>query len=110
MSLFEQYVKVSRHAGMQGGIEARRPALSGLVLACMVFFVSGMPALIYQLVWQRSLFTIYGINVESVAVVVTGFMLGLGLGSLLGGQLSRSRYPLLLMFGVIELAIGIFGV
>ena len=36
-----------------------------------LFFASGFPALLYQLVWQRSLFTIYGTNVESVTVVVT---------------------------------------
>src|SRR5579862_6413789 len=50
-----------------------------------LFFLSGFPALIYQIVWQRTLFIIYGVNVESVTVVVTAFMLGLGLGSLVGG-------------------------
>ena len=59
-----------------------------------VFFVSGFPALIYQIVWQRSLFTIYGVDSESIAVVVTAFLLGLGIGSLLGGTLSRTRFPL----------------
>lgn len=74
------------------------------------FFVSGFPALIYQLVWQRALFSIYGINVESVTVVVTAFMLGLGLGSLAGGLASRlPRLPLLLAFGVVEAGIGAFG-
>lgn len=81
-----------------------------LVLACAFFFVSGFPALIYQLVWQRSLFAIYGINVESVTVVVTAFMLGLGLGSVLGGVISRSkRMPLLTAFGIVEFGIGAFG-
>jgi MFS family permease len=56
-----------------------------------VFFCSGMPALIYQIVWQRVLFSIYGVNAESIAVV-SAFMLGLGLGSLLGGWASK-RYP-----------------
>ena len=46
----------------------------------VLFFFSGMPALIYQIVWQRVLFYIYGVNAESVAVVVSAFMLGLGLG------------------------------
>src|SRR5213078_1517436 len=48
------------------------------------FFFSGFPALLYQIVWQRALFTIYGVNIESVTVIVTVFMLGLGLGSLGG--------------------------
>ncbi|MBX3460128.1 MAG: fused MFS/spermidine synthase [Planctomycetes bacterium] len=75
-----------------------------------MFFVSGFPALVYQLVWQRSLFAIYGINVESVTVVVTAFMLGLGLGSLAGGVISASRrVPLLAAFAGIELCIALFG-
>ena len=83
---------------------------SSIKLLYAVFFVSGFPALLYQLVWQRKLFTIYGINIESITVVVTAFMLGLGLGSLLGGLLSRSRrlHPLMVFAGL-ELGIGLFG-
>lgn len=83
---------------------------SPLAAISAIFFVSGFPALVYQLVWQRALFAIYGINVESVTVVVTAFMLGLGLGSLAGGVLSRQqRLPLLFVFAAIELGIGLFG-
>lgn len=42
------------------------------------------------MVWQRTLVTIYGVNIGSVAVIVTVFMLGLGLGNLAGGKLSTS--------------------
>ncbi len=72
--------------------------------------MSGFPALIYQIVWQRSLFSIYGVNIESVTMVVSAFMLGLGLGSLLGGMISTvKRIPLLVIFGLVELGIGLFG-
>ena len=75
-----------------------------------VFFLSGVPALIYQIVWERALFTIYGVNVESVTVVVTGFMIGLGLGSLVGGWLSRmDRAPLLMLFAGAELGTATYG-
>ncbi|WP_245471113.1 hypothetical protein [Bradyrhizobium genosp. SA-3] len=79
-------------------------------LLCILFFFSGFPALIYQLTWQRSLFRIFGVNTESVTIVVTAFMLGLGLGSLAGGWLSKrgSVNPLLLL-GIIELATAAFG-
>ena len=75
-----------------------------------VFFLSGFAALLYQVIWQRTLLTIYGTNVESVAIVVTAFLLGLGLGSLAGGALSKvpSCSPLIL-FCVAELCIGCFG-
>jgi predicted membrane-bound spermidine synthase len=75
-----------------------------------IFVLSGFSALLYQVVWQRSLFAIYGINVESVTVIVTAFMLGLGVGSLVGGEVSKvpSR-PALLLFSMVELGIGVFG-
>jgi spermidine synthase len=76
----------------------------------LLFFVSGFPALLYQIVWQRALFTIYGVNIESVTIIVTVFMLGLGLGSLAGGSLSkRANIPLLAVFAAIELGIAVFG-
>ena len=75
-----------------------------------LFFCSGFPALLYQIVWQRSLFTLYGVNIQSVTVVVTAFMLGLGLGSLAGGMVSKHReLPLLAIFGLIELSIAGYG-
>jgi spermidine synthase len=80
-------------------------------LLCVLFFFSGFPALIYQLTWQRALFRIFGVNIESVTIVVTAFMLGLGLGSLAGGWLSRHRsIPLLPLLAAIELMTGCFGV
>jgi MFS family permease len=76
----------------------------------LLFFLSGFPALLYQIVWQRTLFTLFGTNVESVTLVVTVFMLGLGLGSLVGGVVSaRKNVRLLAAFGAAELCVGAFG-
>ncbi len=91
-------------------IERGREESSGLWFYYVLFFFSGFPALLYQIVWQRALFTIYGVNIESVTVIVTAFMLGLGLGSLGGGWLSkRPAMPLLAVFAAIELGISCFG-
>ncbi len=79
-------------------------------LLYVLFFLSGFAALLYQVVWQRTLFSIYGINVESVTMVVTAFMLGLGLGSLLGGAISKDpKRPTVLLFALVEGSIGLFG-
>jgi predicted membrane-bound spermidine synthase len=75
----------------------------------LLFFISGFPALIYQIVWQRALFAIFGVNIESVTIVVTAFMLGLGLGSLAGGKLSESHRAPLALFGIMELGIAAYG-
>ena len=54
-----------------------------------------------------ALFRIFGVNIESVTIVVTAFMLGLGLGSLVGGWLSKRRgIPLLPLLAAIELMTG----
>lgn len=77
----------------------------------VLFFFSGIPALIYQVVWQRALFALYGVNVQSVTVVVSAFMMGLGLGSLLGGALCQKQgVPLIAMFVIAETGTGVFGV
>ena len=75
-----------------------------------VFVLSGISALIYQLVWQRSLLMIFGSNVESVAMVVAAFLMGLGIGSIAGGWVSKQeRVSLVLCFGIAELCIGAYG-
>jgi predicted membrane-bound spermidine synthase len=77
-----------------------------MVWVYAIFAISGFSALLYQVVWQRALFAIY----ESVTVIVTAFMLGLGVGSLAGGAISKNpRRPALLLFALVELGIGAFG-
>ena len=77
----------------------------------VLFFVSGVAALVYQVAWQRTLFRYFGVNMEPVTIIGSIFMLGLGLGALAGGWLSRfSLRRLPLIFVAIELGIGLFGV
>ncbi len=79
-------------------------------LIAPLFFASGFAALIYQVVWQRSLTTMFGTNSESVSAVVASFMLGLGRGSLAGGALSRREaLSPLVLFGACEVAVGLYG-
>ena len=75
-----------------------------------LFLVSGASALIYQVCWQRLLFESVGVDIESVTIIVSTFMLGLGLGALAGGELA-DRFPdrTLHMFALIEMATAVFG-
>ena len=77
-----------------------------------LFFASGAAALVYQVVWQRLLTFSTGADSHSMTLIVAGFMVGLGLGSLAGGSLadrldSRRR---LLLFAACELAVALFAV
>lgn len=80
------------------------------LLAALLFFMSGFAALIYQVIWQRVLGIFSGVHIYSITMIVTAFMAGLGVGSLLGGRyadrLSRSRS--VLGFGACEVGIGVF--
>ena len=76
----------------------------------LVFCTTGFAALLYQVVWQRVLYSTFGVNVEAVTTVVTAFLAGLGLGSLVGGRLAKGPdRSILLLCAVVEIAIGIFG-
>jgi predicted membrane-bound spermidine synthase len=79
-------------------------------LIYFIFFLSGFSAMVYQIVWQRCLFRMYGINIESVTIIVAVFMLGLGLGCIMGGQISlKTSDKSILLFGLLEFGIGLFG-
>ena len=53
-----------------------------------IFFISGFSALIYQICWQRLLFTGFGIDLTSITVIVSVFMAGLGIGAFFGGRIA----------------------
>lgn len=90
-----------------GGTDATR--IRNAVLGA-IFFLSGAAALVYQISWQRLLFTSFGIDIESVTIVVSTFMLGLGAGAMAGGALAdRFHSRLLVLFAFCELGIGLFG-
>jgi spermidine synthase/MFS family permease len=73
----------------------------------LVFFLGGMPALIYQVAWQRVLTLFFGVDIYSTSVTVATFMLGLGVGSLFGGWLAdRVQRPALYYAGVEVLMAG----
>lgn len=75
----------------------------------LLFFLSGTAALAYQVAWQRKLFSAIGIDVVSVSIIVSAFMLGLGLGGILGGYIADRRARLVSWFSGIEFGIGVFG-
>ena len=78
-------------------------------LLATVFFLSGLASLVYQVAWQRMLTLHYGVGSVSIAVIVTIYMFGLGLGALVGGFLAERVKRRLLLYFVVELLIGCFG-
>lgn len=81
-----------------------------ILLVSVLFFLSGAAGLMYQTVWVRLLELYFGVTLTAITLIVSAYMAGLGLGSMLGGRIAgKSRNPVLL-YGVIEAAIGVFGI
>ena len=58
----------------------------------LLFFLSGISGLIYQVVWVRVFGNVFGNTIYSASIVVAVFMLGLGAGSYLVGAWADRRY------------------
>lgn len=53
------------------------------------FLVSGLCSLVYQVVWLRVAMAQFGVTTPQVSIVLSVFMAGLALGSVLAGRLAR---------------------
>ena len=81
---------------------------SAVPLATACFFLSGVAALLYEVVWMRLLAVAFGHTVYAVTTVLAAYMGGLALGSILAGKWAdRLRRPLR-TYGVLEAAIGLY--
>ena len=80
-------------------------------LVYFYFFVSGITALVYEIIWARQLTVIFGHTVYSVSIVLSAFMAGLGFGSYIWGHwidrvtVENEKTPPLLVYGRIEILI-----
>ena len=64
----------------------------------VLFFLSGISGLIYQVVWVRVFGNVFGNTIYSASIVVAVFMLGLGVGSYVVGAWADRRYARLRAF------------
>ncbi|GAA5265824.1 hypothetical protein ACOSOMT5_P2251 [Acidiphilium sp. MT5] len=67
-------------------VTAPRSVDFSLSLIGIGFFASGFCSLLYQIIWTRLAFAAFGIITPVLSVVVSVFMLGLGIGSIWGGR------------------------
>lgn len=79
-----------------------------LAIAAVLFFLSGATSLVFEVVFSRQLKLVFGSTAYATSTVLAAFMGGLALGSMLLGRFAdRVRRPLLL-YGVIELLVGLY--
>jgi len=64
------------------------------LISCLIFLLSGIAALVYEISWMRQIGTVLGHTVHAAAVVLAAYFLGLALGCWLGGRWARRVSPL----------------
>jgi len=76
----------------------------------ILFGLSGMAALVYEVTWIRPLTLVFGNTTYAVSTIIAAFIFGLGLGSWIAGKYSdRIKNPFK-FFGFTQLGIGFYGV
>src|SRR5208283_4078568 len=78
----------------------------------LLFFLSGFSSLVYQVVWTRLAFASFGIITPVLSVVLSVFMLGLAVGSWMGGRFisrltGKTGLSAIMFYALAELTIGL---
>ncbi len=78
------------------------------VVIFILFLLSGAASLVYEVVWMRELTLVFGATTYAIATILSTFMGGLAIGSLLFGRyVDRIERPLF-VYALLEVGIGIF--
>ncbi|HEY1660117.1 MAG TPA: hypothetical protein VGG14_17330 [Candidatus Sulfotelmatobacter sp.] len=77
-----------------------------------LFVVSGFCSILYEVIWLRSAMAQFGVTTPIVSLVLSAFMIGLGLGSYAAGYIVRKYgdhlgFPVLRLYALTELLIGV---
>ena len=74
----------------------------------LLYGLSGVTALAYEVLWTRMLGLLFGISIFGVVITVAAFMLGLGLGSFLGCRWQASVKNRLRLLAGIEIGVAVY--
>jgi spermidine synthase len=84
-----------------------RATRAGIILIPL-FFLSGISALAYQVVWLKYLGLVFGNTVHAAATLIATYLGGLGIGAWIFGRWGARRNPLI-VYALVEAAIGTIG-
>ena len=73
----------------------------------LLAFLSGIPALVYEVVWTREVALLAGSQVEAISVVLVAFFGGLALGARVLGAAADRVASALRFYGALEIAAGL---
>jgi len=79
-------------------------------LLLIIFGLTGMTALIYEIIWIRPLSLVYGTTIYAVSTIIASFILGLAVGSWLAGKYTDRLQNPLRYFAFTQLGVGFYGI
>jgi spermidine synthase len=74
----------------------------------ILYCLSGLTSLAYEVLWARMLSMQFGISIFGVVLIVAAFMIGLGLGSLAGVKWAKQSKRPIVLFAMLEMAIALY--
>ncbi|MDH5219244.1 MAG: hypothetical protein OEX19_16185, partial [Gammaproteobacteria bacterium] len=74
----------------------------------LLYFVSGAVGLSYEILWAKALALLFGVSIFGVAISVSAFLAGLGVGAISAYKLSPFLNRPILLLGLIECGVAAF--
>ncbi len=82
--------------------------MAALRTPILIAFLSGMAALVYEILWMRIFTPVFGLSIHATTAVLCAFMGGLGLGSVAAPRfIRRFGTSIWLLYAALEAGIGI---
>lgn len=75
------------------------------ILVLLAFFVSGFTSLVLETLWVRMLTLVFGGTTLAIVTVLTAFMGGLALGSLVAGRYTERLKRHVMVYGILEICV-----
>ena len=76
-----------------------------VLVASLLFYVSGSAALVYEVLWMKELSLLFGNSAQAAAATLAAFFTGIAAGNAYWGKRASSLQRPLLAYGVLELCV-----
>ncbi|MFQ5508451.1 MAG: fused MFS/spermidine synthase [Leptospirillia bacterium] len=73
----------------------------------VLFFLTGLSGLVYEVIWTRMLGHVVGNSTQAIGLVLAAFMAGLAIGSLLVGRWADKRRDPLKIYAFLEIGVAL---
>ena len=83
----------------------REPNALTIVVASVLFFLSGWAALVYQVLWMKELSLLFGNSAQAAAATLAAFFTGIAAGNAYWGRRASKLKRPLFAYGVLELCV-----